>query len=130
MRLLLDTHILLWWVMADRRLAKAARALIASADNDVSVSAASFWEIAIKASLGRIDVAIADVQEAAAADGFEELPIRAAHTLPLALLPDHHQDPFDRLLIAQAIAEGRRLMTADAAILAYQGVAGFDPIKA
>lgn len=116
--------------MADRRLAKAARALIASADNDVSVSAASFWEIAIKASLGRIDVAIADVQEAAAADGFEELPIRAAHTLPLALLPDHHQDPFDRLLIAQAIAEGRRLMTADAAILAYQGVAGFDPIKA
>jgi PIN domain nuclease of toxin-antitoxin system len=129
-RLLLDTHILLWWVMADRRLAKAARALIASADNDVSVSAASFWEIAIKANLGRIDADIAEVQEAAAADGFEELPIRAAHTLPLALLPDHHQDPFDRLLIAQAIAEGRRLMTADAAILAYQGVAGFDPLKA
>jgi PIN domain nuclease of toxin-antitoxin system len=129
-RLLLDTHILLWWVMADRRLSKSTRAQIASTDNDVSVSAASFWEIAIKASLGRIDADIAELQAAAAADGFEELPVRCAHTLPLASLPNHHQDPFDRLLIAQSIAEGRRLLTADTAILAYQGVRGFDPLTA
>jgi len=129
-RLLLDTHIFLWWVTADRRLSQSTRALIASSDNEVSVSAASFWEIAIKANLGRIDAGIADLQAAAAADGFDELPVRAAHTVPLASLPGHHQDPFDRLLIAQSMAEGRRLVTADAAILSYQGIAGFDPLKA
>ena len=79
------------WAMADRRLSQATRALIASSDNEVSVSAASFWEIAIKANLGRIDADIADLQAAAAADGFEELPVRVVHTLPLALLPDHHE---------------------------------------
>lgn len=130
MRLLLDTHILLWWVVGDRRLPKALRTAIASGDNDVAVSAATFWEIAIKQHLGRIAIDLAELQDALMADGFEELPVRVAHTLHLGSLPDHHRDPFDRLLIVQSVAEGRRLVTRDDAILAYSDVAGFDPLTA
>lgn len=130
MRLLLDTHILLWWVSADRRLSKPARALLTSPDNAVAVSAASFWEIAIKKSLGRIDIDLTELQLALEADGFEELPVRIAHTQHLASLPDLHRDPFDRLIIVQSIAEGRRLVTRDEAMLAYAGTSGFDPMKA
>jgi len=129
-RLLLDTHVLLWWASADRRLTKVTRALIASDDNDVAVSAAAFWEVAIKARLGRIDVDVVALSDAAVADGFEIVPVRVDHTFPLASLPDRHGDPFDRLLIAQAIVETRRLVTADEAILTYQGIRGFDPIEA
>lgn len=125
MRLLLDTHILVWWSTSDRRLSKETHKVIASAENDVAVSAATFWEIAIKASLGRIQVDVADLQEASEADGFEEIPVRIAHTSHLRSLPDHHRDPFDRLLIAQAIAEGRQLLTRDEAILTYRRVPGF-----
>jgi PIN domain nuclease of toxin-antitoxin system len=124
-RLLVDTHIALWWVTADRRLPQTSRELIASADNDLLVSAASFWEVAIKAGLGRIDVALDELRAALRQDGFEEVAIEVPHTLQLVLLPSHHRDPFDRLLIAQSIVEGCRFLTADPAILAYAGVPGF-----
>lgn len=130
MRLLLDTHILLWWVTGDRKLSKSLRQRIISAENDVSVSAATFWEIAIKTQLGRLDIDLEELREAVHADGFSELPVQIAHTLRLEALPDHHRDPFDRLLIAQSIVEGQRLVTTDEVILAYASVAGFDPIAA
>lgn len=130
MRLLLDTHILLWWVAGDRKLPRSLRDRITSAENDVSVSAATFWEIAIKMSLGRIDIDLEELRAAVNADGFTELPVQIAHTLRFQELPDHHRDPFDRLLIAQSIADGHRLVTRDESILAYTGVAGFDPLSA
>ncbi len=129
MRLLLDTHVLLWWVSADRRLSKSSRELLASGENDIAVSVATFWEIAIKKALGRVEIDLQDLDRAVKADGFEELPIRVSHTLRLDALPQHHRDPFDRLLVAQSIAEGRHLVTRDKSIIAYAGTAGFDPIR-
>lgn len=129
MRLLLDTHILLWWMVGDRRLPKTVATALAAPENDIAVSAASLWEIAIKQALGRIDIDLDDLVASIAADGFSELAVRFPHTLKLQSLPGHHSDPFDRLLIAQAIAEGRRLVTTDAAVLAYRGVPGFDPLS-
>lgn len=128
MRLLLDTHVVLWWMTADRRLPAAIRDLIASEENDVAVSAATFWEIAIKNALGRIEIDLEELMAAVAADGFQELPVRAVHTLVLPALPLHHRDPFDRLLIAQAISEQRRLATRDVSIMAYSGVRQLDLI--
>jgi PIN domain nuclease of toxin-antitoxin system len=129
MRLLLDTHILLWWLVGDRRLSKSLAAAIASPESDVAVSAASIWEIAIKRALGRIDIDLEELLAVMATDGFLELPLRFVHSLRLESLPRHHDDPFDRILIAQSIADGRRLVTKDAAILAYAGLAGFDPLS-
>ncbi|MEA2240234.1 MAG: hypothetical protein QOC81_4958 [Thermoanaerobaculia bacterium] len=114
----------------DRRLSKAIRGRILDDENDVSVSAATFWEIAIKANLGRIDVDLDDLRSATLADGFTEIAVQITHTLRLKALPDHHRDPFDRLLIAQSIAEGHRLVTRDKSVLAYAGVPGFDPMAA
>ena len=107
MRLLLDTHVLLWWLNADRRLSRSVRQIIA--EGDVAVSAATVWEIAIKRMLGRLTVDLEELISAISADQFTELPVRFAHSVALQSLPRHHDDPFDRLLIAQAIAEGRRL---------------------
>lgn len=129
MRLLLDTHILLWWVKGDRRLSKALVNMVASPDNDIAVSAASMWEITIKRALGRLEVDLDELLSSMTADGFSELPLRFVHSLKLESLPRRHDDPFDRILIAQSIAEGRRLVTKDDAILAYAGLAGFDPIS-
>jgi PIN domain nuclease of toxin-antitoxin system len=126
MRLLLDTHILLWWVMGDRRLSRAIARTITSSDNEVAVSAASLWEIGIKRALGRIDIDLDRLLTTMLADGFTELPVRFAHSLKLQSLPRHHDDLFDRMLIAQSIAEARTLATKDAWILSYAGVAGFD----
>jgi PIN domain nuclease of toxin-antitoxin system len=128
-KLLLDTHILIWWAAGDRKLSRSLRDHITSAENDVSVSAVTFWEIAIKAHLGRIHIDLEELRAAVLADGFNELPVQIAHTLRLQALPDHHRDPFDRLLVAQSIADGRRLVTRDESILAYAGVAGFDPLS-
>lgn len=125
MRLLLDTHALLWWVTADRRLPKEWKLLLAE-DHDVAVSSVSTWEIAIKSALGRIRLDLNGLIEAIGADGFEELPVRFAHTAQLRGLPRHHDDPFDRLLIAQAIVEGRKLVTRDEQIAAYRGEGGLD----
>ncbi len=120
MRLLLDTHVFIWSVMANRQLKSDARAYLASAQA-VYVSAASIWEIAIKAQLGKIE---GDAQAFAAAietSGFEELAVTAAHAAAVARLPLHHRDPFDRLLLAQAFSEPLRLVTADRALAAYGG---------
>jgi PIN domain nuclease of toxin-antitoxin system len=129
MRLLLDTHVLLWWLMADRRLPKGVAKALAAPETDVAVSAATLWEIVIKHSLGRIDVDLDELLSSIASDGFTELPVQFRHTLKLQSLPRHHDDPFDRILIAQSVAEGRRLVTTDKSILSYAGVAGFDPLS-
>ncbi len=122
MRLLLDTQIFLWFLEGGSRVPREAREAIRSGNNTVMVSAASVWEIAIKASLGRLAIARADVlrlPELVAASGFDELPIRFEHAAAIAALPMHHRDPFDRLLIAQARAETLTLVTTDATIRAY-----------
>ena len=129
MRLLLDTHILLWWVMADRRLSKVIAKVLTSAENDIAVSAATLWEITIKRALGRLEIDLDELVSTIAADGFSELPMRFVHARKLEVLPRHHDDPFDRILIAQSIVEGRRLVTTDQAILDYVGLAGFDPFS-
>ena len=110
-RLLLDTHVFLWWRADDRRLRTHARDAIATADV-VFVSAASAWEVAIKRALGRLQ--IPDTIEAGVlASGFERLPISFAHAEAAGQLPPHHADPFDRLLIAQARLEELTLVTHD-----------------
>jgi PIN domain nuclease of toxin-antitoxin system len=121
MRLLLDTHIFLWAVAGSPLLKPPARRLIESAD-EVYVSAASIWEVAIKARLGRI---AADPHELAAAiegSGFLELPVSAAHAAGVAHLASHHNDPFDRLLIAQALIEPLKLVTVDKVVAEYSDV--------
>lgn len=118
MRLLLDTHIFLWAVADSTLLRSSARRWIESAD-EVFVSAASIWEIAIKARLGKIDADPDELEAAIAASGFSELPVRARHAKGVVALPLHHADPFDRLLVAQAIAEPMWLLTADAALAPY-----------
>jgi PIN domain nuclease of toxin-antitoxin system len=118
MRLLLDTHIFLWAVMNSSSLKAPARRIIEGAEQ-VYVSAASIWEIAIKARLGKIAADAGELAEAIAASGFLELPVRAAHAAEVAKLPLHHTDPFDRLLIAQAIAEPLKLLTVDSVLAPY-----------
>ena len=117
MKLLLDTHAVLWWQTDDRRLPKAARSAIATADV-VWVSAASGWEVAIKTALGRLRIN-EPFAVTVAADDFTELPVTFAHAARLGLLPSHHTDPFDRLLVAQALVEGATLVTKDQALGAY-----------
>jgi PIN domain nuclease of toxin-antitoxin system len=121
-RLLLDTHTLLWWLGASRRLGRTARALIASPDSTVWVSAATAWEIAIKTALGRLDLGEPPevcLPREIERGGFRPLPVGLAHALAVRALPPHHSDPFDRLLIAQAGLEGLTLVTADASIPRY-----------
>ncbi len=110
MRLLLDTHVLIWWDEGARLTAQVTDA-IRGADQ-VYVSAATGWEIAIKASLGKLTTE-RRVADAVAESGFEELPIRLAHTEGVQGLPWHHRDPFDRLLVAQAVSERLTLVTRD-----------------
>lgn len=121
MRLLLDTHILLWALDTPQRLPAPLRERLESPANDVYFSAASIWEIAIKFTLGRIDFSYApeDIAQGALSTGFIELPVSAEHAAGIAHLPPHHADPFDRLLIAQTLALPARLVTADATLAAY-----------
>ena len=130
MRLLLDTHVLLWAMMNDRKLPASLATTIKSTEHDVAVSAISVWETTIKVMRGRIDIDIHELIKAIGDAGFTELPLRFTQSLNLEVLPLHHRDPFDRMLIAQSIADGRRLVTADARILKYAGVRGFDPLAA
>lgn len=121
MRLLLDTHLLLWALGNPSRLPVVARKAIVDPANEVLFSAASIWEIAIKAELGRANFT-ADAEEiarAAVESGLDELPVRAQHAALTARLPRHHRDPFDRLLIAQAMSEPARLLTVDTALKPY-----------
>lgn len=121
MRLLLDTHVLLWALSGSRRLSGEVRDLIESPDNEVLFSAASIWEIAIKAQVLRTEFGVdaGTIIVAARETDFDELAISAEHAAGVAALPLHHKDPFDRLLVSQAIAEPARLVTADRALAAY-----------
>jgi PIN domain nuclease of toxin-antitoxin system len=120
MRLLLDTHSFLWWVADDERLPARARDSIAG--GEVLFSAASGWELAIKSSLGRIEVPrrIGQwVSRQISVNGFEVLPVHLRHAWRVAELPDHHRDPFDRMLVAQAMEEGLALVSGDRRLSAY-----------
>ena len=119
MRLLLDTHIVVWWLADDKRLSRQADRLISDPHNEVFVSAASVWEISIKAALGRITADPAAIEAALAPSGFVELPITAKHAVQVARLPLYHHDPFDRILIAQSLVEPMRLLTHDDALARY-----------
>jgi PIN domain nuclease of toxin-antitoxin system len=115
MRVLLDTHVLLWALMEPDKLPPGARTTIESPRNEVLFSAASIWEIAVKAALGRVDFRVhaAEIARAATASGFTELPVWSAAAARVAELPMHHRDPFDRLLVAQAMSEPAKLYTVD-----------------
>jgi len=123
MRLLLDTHALLWWLSDDAALPASARKLIARASNTLLVSAASAWEIATKVRLGKLPEAgdlVADFDGYLARERFETLPISVDHALRAGLLPGPHKDPFDRMLIAQAQAENVPILSADTAFDTYK----------
>jgi PIN domain nuclease of toxin-antitoxin system len=121
MRLLLDTHILLFSLADPRRLPEPARDAIESGDNEVLFSAASIWEITIKSQLLHVEFGVdaATIIHAARETRFNELAISAGHAAAVAALPPRLKDPFDRLLVAQALTEPARLVTADKALAAY-----------
>ncbi len=119
MKSLLDTHILLWWLADDQQLATQARDVIADPANDILVSVVSLWEIVVKERVGKLQADITEISDAIARDGFTLLPISLAHLRELTGLPMHHRDPFDHLLIAQAISEQATLLSQDQNILKY-----------
>lgn len=123
MKVLLDTHAFLWWINDDPRLTRRARRIMANNASEVFFSAASGWEITIKARLGRLSLATADLEsflaEQLASNGFKVLPVNLQHALRTYRLPDHHQDPFDRLLVAQAAVENLPLLSADRRLTGY-----------
>jgi PIN domain nuclease of toxin-antitoxin system len=122
MRLLLDTQIFLWFLAGASRIPREVRQAIDAAENIVLVSAAVIWEIAVKASIGRLEIAgsdIARLPRLIETAGFSELPVLARHAAGVHALPMHHRDPFDRLLVAQARAEGLTLVTVDPAVRRY-----------
>lgn len=123
MRILLDTHVFIWAVTDDPRLTQAARVLIEEADN-VHVSAASIWEIAIKSALGKIVADAEEMARAIKASGFVELPVSSMHAAQVSKLPllNSHKDPFDRLLVAQSMTEPLVLLSADPKVVAYGGL--------
>ena len=121
MRILLDTHLLLWAMAASRKLPREVKSQLLDPHNDVYYSAASLWEIAIKSGLQRTDfrIDIDALMKALEASGFIELPISAAHAASVAKLPPIHKDPFDRLLVAQSMAEPLTLLTNDRELAGY-----------
>jgi PIN domain nuclease of toxin-antitoxin system len=122
MRLLLDTHLLLWAAGEPRRLSRKARGLIADESNALFFSSASIWEVAIKGSLGRADFQVdaGQLLQGLLANGYEELAVSGRHAAQVAHLPPLHADPFDRMLVAQARAEGMTLLTADDQVAQYR----------
>ena len=127
MKLLLDTHLLLWAAGQPERLSSTARALIGDPKSDLLFSAASLWEVAVKRGLGRPDFRVDPrlLRRGLLDNGYEELPITSEHAVAVDGLPAIHKDPFDRILIAQAIVEGIALLTADPVVAQYPG-----PIRA
>lgn len=119
MNLLLDTHVLLWWLRDDPRLGVRARDVIADPGTTVYLSPVVMWEIRIKQAIGKLDVPL-DFRAVVDAQGFTELPLTIDHTDALDALPMHHRDPFDRMLIAQARSEGLTLITADDSFRTYE----------
>jgi len=127
MKLLLDTHLLLWAAGEPQRLSKPARSLIDNPDNELLFSAASLWEVAIKRGLGREDfrVDVRLLRRGLLDNGYEELPIISDHVVATESLPSIHKDPFDRILVAQATVEGVTLLTTDSVVSRHPG-----PIRA
>ena len=119
MRLLLDTHALLWWLEENPALSRAAYAAIADSET-VAVSAASIWEISTKQNLGKLRPPVDDVVGSLEASRLETLPITPEHAWAAGALPLNHRDPFDRILVAQAQLEGFTIVTRDPKIAAYQ----------
>lgn len=125
MKLLLDTHVFLWFIMGSSHLSADARALIEDESNRKFISVASLWEIAIKSSIGKLSLSAPFDQlipQQLSSNGFELLPIEIAHLAAVATLPFHHRDPFDRLLIAQAVTEKMPVVSSDSAFDAYTNV--------
>jgi PIN domain nuclease of toxin-antitoxin system len=121
-RVLLDTHVFLWWNEGNARLSKKALRVLADPANTLVLSVASAWEIAIKAQAGKLRIpedAATYVPTRAAYYGMEVLPIHLAHALALQFLPLHHRDPFDRMLVAQGQTEKLSILTSDPAIRRY-----------
>ncbi len=123
MKLLLDTHLLLWAAGSPNRLSAEARALVSASENELLFSAASVWEIAIKRGLGREDfrVDVRLLRRGLLDNGYGELPVGSEHAVALDGLPPIHKDPFDRLLVAQALVEGVTLLTSDDRVAQYPG---------
>ncbi len=123
MKLLLDTQLILWAAGEPKRLSTAARKLILDQKNDLLFSAASIWEITIKSSLGRKDFRVEPrvLRRALLDNGYQELPVTSEHAVNVDSLPAIHRDPFDRILIAQVMAEGVTLLTADRRVAEYSG---------
>lgn len=118
MHLLLDTHVLLWWLDDPLQLSESARAAIRDGGNVVCVSAATVWEIVIKKSLGKLD-APDNLDEVLRASNFTPLAITVAHAQAVQSLPAQHRDPFDRMLVAQALSGGMTIVTRDPKVLEY-----------
>ena len=123
MKLLLDTHLLLWAAATPERLSADARALLEAEENELFFSAASLWEIVIKRGLGRDDFQVDArlLRRGLLDNGYSELPIGSEHAVAIESLPPLHKDPFDRLLVAQATVEGITLVTADSLVAQYPG---------
>ena len=119
MRLLLDTHVLVWCLSGDRRLPPATAELIRNPATDVYFSAVSIWEVAIKSALGKLRADANVMLKYLVDEGFKELPVMARHTVATVTLPMHHRDPFDRLLVAQSRMESLRLLTNDKIMALY-----------
>lgn len=122
MRLLLDTHILLWALADDPKLSSKAQKLIENAAQ-IYVSAATFWELAIKVGLGRLAVDLDEIRDYCLESGFIELPITSEHAIAVKDLGQHHKDPFDRLIVATAMSEPMKLLTADPQVAQYTPLA-------
>jgi PIN domain nuclease of toxin-antitoxin system len=118
MKLLLDTHTLLWWLENPALLSKQARTAIRDGKNVVYLSAAVAWEIVIKKSLGKLDIPD-NLEDVLQANRFLPLPVTIAHAIAVQSLPTYHRDPFDRMLIAQALCEGLTLVSRDSNIQKY-----------
>ena len=119
MKLLLDTHILLWWLNDDEKLPEKAHQMISHADNAIYVSHISLWEIQIKVLAGKLHADLKAIIEQLPVNNFQELPSGVDHIIALSQLPSYHQDPFDRMLIAQAISEPLHLLTHDKNVSLY-----------
>ncbi|APV38045.1 PIN domain nuclease, a component of toxin-antitoxin system (PIN domain) [Pseudomonas frederiksbergensis] len=122
MRVLLDTHVLLWTLADDQKLSGKARQLINNA-TEVYVSAATFWEMAIKVGLGKLSVDLEEIRQYCIQSGFIELPVSSEHAIAVKDLEPHHRDPFDRLIVATAMTEPMKLLTADPMVAKYTSLA-------
>ncbi len=120
MRMLLDTHAFLWWLTDNARLSRRARRMIGNDANDLVVSAASAWEIATKVRLGRLPDIGADIAASIAGEGFGHIPITVADAERAGRLPGPHRDPFDRMLVAQAMSRGIPIVSIDAVFDRYE----------